>query len=199
MSRTNLDVSSPTSAVRAHHRRTSAAVPHHPHHHVHHVHRGDTYRAGHSASSLPMPGGGSIPPNVAAAAYRATSHYAGVLHKCYRTAALTAQYMGGNLSTARASTSARGLPISHLETSAAVGKLEPGMVIYANRRPGTDPDSVNLANKPHWFTYLGKDASGVMRFSDNFGSNYSLDEMEARYGHGRKIDTIFDPLATRRV
>lgn len=131
------------------------------------------------------------------AARKAHAAYAGKARKCYKT---TAKFMAlmGVPSAIHPSTSSRGLPLAHLARLIELGKLKPGMQIYVCRRPGTDPASLNLGNRPHWAIYVGKDEQGVPRFMDQYRDNWTLAEFIAEYGHSRKIDTIFDPLRARR-
>lgn len=120
--------------------------------------------------------------------------------KCHRTAEQTAKNNGaiGNDNEWQRDTSYRDRPLLALKTAINKGDLKPGMVIYANKRPGTDPQSLNMKNGPHWFTYLGKDAAGVDRFSDQYSTEFTLDRMN-RFIPGRKIDTILDPYAKKRT
>jgi hypothetical protein len=134
---------------------------------------------------------------VQAAAQAATADHLNQPGACYRTAEATAERLGGDLRHARDQVSARGLSLSHLEASEKAGKLMPGMAIYCNLQPGTDPDSVIEANLPHWMTYLGRDPHGVMRFSDQYGADLSLAEVVAAY-QPRVIDALIDPLAHLR-
>ncbi len=85
---------------------------------------------------------------------------------------------------------------SGLKSAIDKGHLKPGMVIYCNNTPGADPSSMNMAYQPHWFTYLGKDSSGVPRFSDQYATDFDLSGprgIAATYGGSRRIDAFFDP------
>ena len=123
----------------------------------------------------------------------------GASRDCYNTSARTAGLNGGSTDGWGwpESTTYRGQSLaSGLEKAIANGELKPGMIIYANNRPGADPSSMNMAYKPHWFTYLGKDASGVDRFSDQYATDFDLSGprgIAATYGGSRVIDAFYDP------
>lgn len=120
----------------------------------------------------------------------------GTARDCYRTTVRTAVRNGatGDGLTWPENRSHRGQALAAgLRSGIADGTLKPGTVVYANRQPGTDPMSLDLANLPHWFTYLGKDSSGKDRFSDQYSSSWSLDGLVAEYGASRRIDAFLDP------
>ena len=86
--------------------------------------------------------------------------------------------------------------------SAAIrqGDLLPGMVVYLNNQPGTDPSSQKMEYQPHWFTYLGKDLDGEDRFADQYNADWKIDGLNAQYardasGKTRMVDEILDPYA----
>lgn len=122
----------------------------------------------------------------------------GTARDCYRTSVRTAQINGarGNGFTWRETRAYRGRQLEDgLRDAIDAGSLKPGMVIFANRRPGTDYLSQNLGNLPHWFTYLGKNAAGVDRFSDQYACDWSFMEIVREYGGSRRIDAFLDPYA----
>jgi len=117
----------------------------------------------------------------------AKNAYAGSLHNCYQFSRTTVLNAGGrDIGSLPDDRSARGQGVAHLQTMIEKGKLRPGDVIYANYRPGTDPQSLNLSNGPHWFTYLGHG-----KFADQYGIK-NLKEMVA-FIPGRKIDAVVHP------
>jgi len=129
----------------------------------------------------------------ATGAYKA---YQDVPAACYKTSVYTAELAGpaGNGWTWKGSTNRRNQSMLKLKEAIDGGELLPGMVLYVNYNPGTDPSSMNLANGPHWFTYLGKDPQGIDRFSDQYTDNSTLEAM-IQFVPGRFIDEIFDPFA----
>ena len=135
--------------------------------------------------------------SVRKAATKAQDSFAGKPRKCYKTTAKFVALMGATSAT-NPSVSSRGLPLSHLEKLLELGKLKPGMQIYVNKKPGTDPQSLKLGNLPHWAIYVGKDSKGAPRFMDQYRDDWSLSDFIATYGNSRKIDTIFDPLKAKR-
>lgn len=115
--------------------------------------------------------------------------YSGSRSNCYRfSRELVLDAGGRDIQSPSDDTSSRGRPLAHLAKLAASGDLRPGDVIYVSRRPGTDPSSTNLANGPHWFTFMG---DGV--YVDQYGKK-SLAEMAA-FVPGRVIDSIVHPFA----
>ena len=125
---------------------------------------------------------------------KARSHWPGVRGKCYQVILLAAQYNGarGDGWSWPDTKKYRWNRISNLKSAIHSGILRPGMVVYANTRPGADPSSLNMRYSPHWFTYLGKDPGGVDRFADQYRTNYTASEME-EFIPGRLIDSFFDP------
>lgn len=120
--------------------------------------------------------------------------------KCHRTAELTALFNGGSGDDARwkKDLTLRHRPLSALHGAIESGRLQPGMVIYACRRPGTDPRSLDLRNGPHWFSFLGKDEHGIPRFGDQYRTDWTLEGMEA-FIPQRKVDACFDPYPAKRA
>ena len=134
--------------------------------------------------------------SIALAAQEATRANFKVSGACYRTAAFTASLLGGNLRSAKSILTSRFKELSQLQTDIDAGILRPGMAVYMNLRPGTDPNSVHTGrnyagpdNKPHWMTYAGNG-----RFTDQYGT-YSAAGVVASYanrGDHRIIDGYFD-------
>ncbi|HEY9721197.1 MAG TPA: hypothetical protein V6D47_04240 [Oscillatoriaceae cyanobacterium] len=113
--------------------------------------------------------------------------YKGSTHGCFRFAWAAVKGAGGkDVNSAKADASYSNEPLSALRSAARSGKLKIGDVIYANRKPGADPSSTNLAYGPHWFVYKGNG-----KFQDQYGVK-TLAEMEA-FIPNRKIDTIYHP------
>jgi hypothetical protein len=129
-----------------------------------------------------------------AAARKAFHTYPQVPGACYKTSVLTANKNGisGDGNVWPSSKKYQHSSMSRLKEAITAGDLKAGMIIYVNYNPGTDPMSMNLANGPHWFTYLGKDGSGVDRYSDQYSVSWTL-EGEMGLVPGRKIDEILDP------
>jgi len=129
----------------------------------------------------------------------AVSAQSGTSRDCYRTSARTARLNGGSDDgwSWPEDKSYRGKSLSTgLKGAIERGILKPGMIIYASKNPGTDPNSMNLANLPHWFSYLGRDANGIDRFSDQYATDFDLGGprgIAATYGSSRRIDAFFDP------
>lgn len=125
----------------------------------------------------------------------ARSAASGTSRDCYRTTVRTAHANGasGDGMTWPTAKKYQGRALSAgLRQAIDAGHLKPGMVIYMNLRPGTDPNSLDMSNLPHWMTYLGQDAGGVHRFADQYASDFSLDEVVSTYSP-RKLDEILDP------
>lgn len=115
--------------------------------------------------------------------------YTGSTHNCFQfSRTLVMKAGGGDVRQLPDDRSGRGKPLSYLKTMIDEGRLKPGDVVYANYRPGTDPSSTNLANGPHWFTYMGEG-----KFIDQYGTK-SLAEME-QFIPGRKIDAVVHPFS----
>lgn len=83
----------------------------------------------------------------------------------------------------------------------------PGYTYFINRpdkygdliAPGTSGKLDKIADKRHWFVYLGRDAEGIQRFADNWGPSHTLDEVRTRYSeYGRVVLNVHDPLADYR-
>jgi len=117
-----------------------------------------------------------------------------VRRACYRTAVATAAANGGigNGWLWWGTTAYRNRSLASLYDALADGTLRPGMVVYMNTAPGADRSSTNLSYRPHWMTYLGPDADGIPRFSDNFGTSYTVSDVISTYGP-RLLDTFFNP------
>jgi hypothetical protein len=132
-----------------------------------------------SASSGPMN------TDVERLAQAAHSKFAGnPQSRCFDVANSFSQSAGGsNLSGTKGDTSMRGRDISELS------KLPAGSVAYMSLNPGSDPNSTNLANQPHWVISVGDG-----KFTDNWKVNMTTEEMVAKYGN-RKIDETFKPPA----
>lgn len=116
-------------------------------------------------------------------------------HECYWTAVATSRRNGANGKTHwewKADLSYRFKSLATIPDAIEKGILKPGMVIYANKKPGTDPRSSNLANKPHWFTYLGRGHDGKPMFSDQYFVSTDFTKMK-RWIAGRRIDAFYDP------
>ena len=113
---------------------------------------------------------------------------------CYRVAVATAAENGGISDGWQwaETTAYRGRSLSALADAIGDSTLRPGMVVYMNTAPGRDRASLNLSYRPHWMTYLGRDGSGVPRFSDQYGTNYSVDDVVSNYSP-RVIDYLFNP------
>ena len=129
-----------------------------------------------------------------AASNKARNHWPGMRGKCYPVVLLAARYNGaiGDGWSWPDTKKYRWKRISDLKSAIWTGTLQPGMVVYANTRPGADPSSLKIQYAPHWFTYLGKDSGGVDRFADQYRTNYSASEMED-FIPGRVIDSFLDP------
>ena len=113
---------------------------------------------------------------------------------CYRVAVATASDNGGISDGWQwsSTTSYRGRSLSSLADAINDSTLRPGMVVYMNTAPGRDRASLNLNYRPHWMTYLGRDSNGVPRFSDQYGTNYSVEDVVSNYSP-RVIDYLFNP------
>lgn len=115
--------------------------------------------------------------------------FTGQARECFRFAWHVATRAGGrDVWAAKGTKEHRWKSLDHLGTMIKQGTLRPGTVVYANRSPGADPMSTNLAYGPHWFIYMGQ---GV--FADQYGKT-DLAGMKATIP-GRKLDEIFDPFA----
>lgn len=115
--------------------------------------------------------------------------FTGLARECFRFSWHVATRAGGRDVWSAASTKEhRWKSLDHLGAMMRQGSLRPGMVVYANRSPGADPSSTNLAHGPHWFIYMGK---GV--FADQYGKT-DLAGMKATIP-GRMLDEVFDPFA----
>ena len=113
--------------------------------------------------------------------------YRGSVHNCYKYAWAVVEHAGGHdVDHSKASTSSRGQPLSHLKMLSEHGLLRPGDVVYADYHPGSDPDSIDLSDGPHWFVYVGRG-----KYADQYGVQ-TLQSMENMIP-GRRIDTIFRP------
>lgn len=109
----------------------------------------------------------------------------GVVHHCFAYAWATVKGAGGkDINSAPQDKSCRGQDIGSLDSMVKSGKINVGDVVYCCKAPGTDPASTNLANGPHWFTYIGNG-----KFADQYGVKTGA-EM-AQFVPGRKIDTVY--------
>lgn len=82
-------------------------------------------------------------------------------------------------------TSVRGKSLLDLKNM----NLQVGDVVYINKNPGTDPQSLNLANKPHWAVVVGTDNNGSPIFSDNWGT-FPADRFASAFA-GRVVDEVY--------
>ncbi|MEB3299327.1 MAG: peptidoglycan-binding domain-containing protein [Candidatus Sericytochromatia bacterium] len=115
--------------------------------------------------------------------------FTGKARECFRFAWHMATRSGGrDVWSAKGTKAHQWKSLDHLGTMMGNGTLKTGMVVYANRSPGADPMSTNLAYGPHWFIYMG---NGV--FADQYGKT-DLAGMKATIP-GRKLDEVFDPFA----
>ncbi len=125
----------------------------------------------------------------------AKAEMSGVSADCYNTSVRTANANGasGDGFSWPSSTRYRGQGVAQgMKQAIASGHLKPGMVIYICKNPGTDPNSLNLSNLPHWYTYLGKDTNGVDRFSDQYFTDLTIEGLASNYPN-RLVDEILDP------
>ncbi len=174
------------------------------------IYVGDVLNITGNSSSTPTPmspvgpSGGASSSRDSRANYQSLSSAAsraanGVSRDCYNTALRTARNNGasGDGWSWPSDTSYRGQSVrGGLQSAINDGTLKPGMAVYINRNPGTDPASVNLNNLPHWMTYLGEDSNGIPRFGDQYYSNMSLHQVSTYYGLSRRIDEFLDPYAS---
>jgi hypothetical protein len=133
------------------------------------------------------------------AAEKAFRANANVGRACYRTAVMTANVNGiaGDGHVWPSSKKYQHKSMNSLKEAIAAGDLLPGMIVYVGRNPGTDPNSLNLANGPHWFTYVGRDNQGIDRYSDQYKTDWTLEGMMGLVP-GRKVDEILDPYRRKR-
>jgi len=111
-----------------------------------------------------------------------------VRHHCFDYAWALVQGAGGRgIDAAAKSHEGRGHTLNYLATLAADGRLRVGDVVYSSSHPGADPSSLNLADGPHWFAYLGQG-----QFADQYGVKHGAAAMQ-QFVPGRKIDTIYHP------
>lgn len=107
----------------------------------------------------------------------------------------------------------RGYYINQLPKAVEEGKLLPGMLIHVKVHYDYDPAYNPTNDAHHWFVYMGKDAQGVPRFSDNLkASNFQTAEQvynymnggsakkygDAKYGYNRRVTAVYDPFASER-
>ncbi len=158
----------------------------------------------HPATAPAAPNQLSIDPRVIfskmkTAAEKAFRANANVGRACYRTAVMTANVNGiaGDGHVWPSSKKYQHKSMSSLKEAIAAGDLLPGMIIYVGRNPGTDPNSLNMANGPHWFTYVGRDSQGIDRYSDQYKTDWTLEGMMGLVP-GRKVDEILDPYRRNR-
>ncbi|MBW7875668.1 MAG: hypothetical protein H3C47_06760 [Candidatus Cloacimonetes bacterium] len=129
------------------------------------------------------------------ASQRAFKTWGNKKHECYWTAVSTAKHNGSMAQTHwqwKSDLSYRRKSLAKIPEAIEKGVLKPGMVVYANRRPGTDPKSSNLSNKPHWFTFLGYNEKGQPMFSDQYFVATDFSKMKTWIA-GRLIDSFYDP------
>lgn len=107
----------------------------------------------------------------------------------------------------------RGYYINQLPSAVEAGKLLPGMLIHVKVHYDYDPAYNPVNDAHHWIVYVGKDAQGVPRFTDNVRSSdlQTAEQVykymnggsaqkygDAKYGYNRRIHAIFDPFASVR-
>lgn len=107
----------------------------------------------------------------------------------------------------------RGYYINQLPKAVEAGTLLPGMLIHVKVHYDYDPAYNPVNDAHHWFVYVGKDAQGVPRFTDNVKStNLQTAEQvynymnggsakkygDSKYGYNRRVHAIFDPFASVR-
>lgn len=81
----------------------------------------------------------------------------------------------------------QGRPMTDLATM----DLKPGDVIYVSKNPGSDPQSMNLNNLPHWGVVIGRTPEGEPILSDNNRRKVLLSGWVQYYGSTRLIDEVF--------
>jgi hypothetical protein len=69
--------------------------------------------------------------------------------------------------------------------------LQAGDVIYVSKNPGSDPNSMNLNNLPHWGVVIGKTKEGELVISDNWDKKITLSGWIQKYGSTRGVDEVF--------
>lgn len=75
--------------------------------------------------------------------------------------------------------------------SLATAGLKPGDVVYISKNPGSDPQSMNLSNLPHWAVVVGY-KNGEPVLSDNWDETITLSGWTKKYGAaGRRVDEIW--------
>jgi hypothetical protein len=126
--------------------------------------------------------GAGINALVAGAAKDAFDKLAGE-RQCFKVAEETATNSTGIDLRKDGDTSLRGKALTDLD----LNYLEPGTHIYMNLEPGTDPQSLNLDNLPHWVTYLGDG-----KWADNTSPCMTTEELIKNYNN-RKIDMFWTP------
>lgn len=109
--------------------------------------------------------------------------------------------------------SLRGYYINQLPQAVEAGKLLPGMLIHVKVHYDYDPAYNPVNDAHHWFVYVGKDAQGVPRFTDNVkSSNLQTAQQvynymnggsakkygDSKYGYNRRVHAVFDPFASVR-
>jgi len=112
-----------------------------------------------------------------------------------------------------ADTTLRGYYINELPKAVEAGQLLPGMLIHVKVHYDYDPAYNPTNDAHHWFVYVGKDAQGVPRFTDNLKSTdlQTADQVynymnggsakkygDAKYGYNRRVHAVFDPFASVR-
>lgn len=114
---------------------------------------------------------------------------------------------GGNFNAPILSEATRELRAKRVDKlkNSDLTKLPPGTVFFVNTpdkygnkiMPGTDNILPKIADKRHWFTYMGQSESGEPILSDNFGDNVSLKAMQRLCGN-RVVLNVYDPYAEIR-
>jgi len=110
-------------------------------------------------------------------------------------------------------TTLRGYYINQLPKAVEEGTLLPGMLIHVKVHYDYDPAYNPTNDAHHWFVYMGKDAQGIPRFSDNLkASNFQTADQvynymnggsaqkygDAKYGYNRRVTAVYDPFASER-
>ncbi len=114
---------------------------------------------------------------------------------------------GGNFNAPILSEATRELRAKRVDKlkNSDLTKLPPGTVFFVNTPgkygnkivPGTDNILPKIADKRHWFTYMGQSESGEPILSDNWGDSVSLKAMQRLCGN-RVVLNVYDPYAEIR-
>lgn len=105
---------------------------------------------------------------------------------CFRYSWHVANAMGNTVSN-NSDKSRQGQSLMSLGSAG----LKPGDVVYISKNPGSDPQSMNLSNLPHWAVVVGY-KNGEPVLSDNWDKTITLTAWSQKYGAaGRRVDEIF--------